>query len=694
MNRFLAVIFGLLVASCAEVDNDEQQIVLASDAPFKITVSELAQTRGAMVTEPGDMGSIGVYCALTGSVAWSDTTTFRKLGNRRFEILENGDCKIDGAKVEWGYATLEDKYSIYAYSPHNAEASSIEPRIENGELKIDYSVPKNSRNQPDLMLSLPRKDIMPQLVGTVPLKFHHALATVSFGVKSSSDSRIESIEIAGVVSDGTAEWNETDSEIEWSWSEPKTKTFSVEIDADYVLDSENSAQLNTEQGYLMMIPQRLDAGADVVLTMKDSGETKSLKIPAGTEWVAGGRYHYVIEQAEDDECDFLFERDEISNCYIIHPTPGEPTYVQIPIDERINDFWENHAEAAVTKIEPESDGSELDAILLWHDMSNYEAFDYEIKRVEDGTMVVSLNFPPEDQEGNVVFAIVKYTGEFDCDGEQLYEVYWSWHLWFTDYDPDALADEFREHIVPKTDKEYYDEQYHGAVHRYTDGDAARCELFGFDSVWVSIYADKFIMDRYIGELEVMSDGMGAGTLYYQYGRKDPFPGTAGVYGSGGCFEDYSKGMQASSLDEGVSYPLCFFYSSTGPDNWCGGDDARNKDIIWYDKDITAANKATDKSIFDPSPLGWCVPVYDTWNSYPDRDVDTSCSMIIRYPVKGWRDGLEFGEITTWDISSYMWCSEKDTYINGNCQLIPSKSLYHKAKSSPTIHGYPVRAIEQ
>lgn len=190
MNRIffhLLVIFSIACSREATLDVADD---FSPEMAMGVSAEATSLTKGALVDDPEDMGSMGIYCAYTDDVKWWSGADFTKMSNSRFDINSNGEWVIYGTEVTWGYDSLDDYYTFFGYSPYGNDTQGVSPRIEAGELVVDYTVPASSLNQPDLMFATPRKDIHPQQVGTVALCFSHTLASVSFGVASSIDSKI------------------------------------------------------------------------------------------------------------------------------------------------------------------------------------------------------------------------------------------------------------------------------------------------------------------------------------------------------------------------------------------------------------------------------------------------------------------------------------------------------------------------
>lgn len=481
-------------------------------------------------------------------------------------------------------------------------------------------------------------------------------------------------------------WDYDNQTPKWAYEKDDTGDCIVDL-GNYTLGGDDDVQITSDSGYLMMIPQTLDGGATVLLSL-EGGVTKSLTIPANTVWEDGMRYHYVIGQEEDcddDDGDFIFDSTQISNCYIINPTEGVETMVQIPIETRINDFWKNYVTNGSNKIKKNST-ADLVADVVWTDFADNQDFSFKqyFFVADDDEVSVQLTIPAEYQVGNFVFSISQ-EGTYSTGGTYK-NILWSWHLWFTDYNPDEIAAKSLGSILVDRDCSYTLSGYEGAVHRYVG------------EVWSGIYADKFIMDRNIGERNSYAEDYGAGSVYYQFGRKDPFPGGGARYLSG----DTSPGTRSyssGSFENSVELPSDYFLSNTASaGTWCGETESRDSLHIWFDKNIKVDGYVTGKSIFDPSPLGWRVPVCDTWSSYEGATssdgVCTQLSQLIGiYRYYGCRGVSNSRELSGAQMAGYVWSATPDGAQTGYC-LYLSDSEVNPLLSLYFTRGFPVRAIQE
>ncbi|MDR2130540.1 MAG: hypothetical protein LBP56_05155, partial [Odoribacteraceae bacterium] len=295
-----------------------------------------------------------------------------------------------------------------------------------------------------------------------------------------------------------------------------------------------------------------------------------------------------------------------SNSYIINPLTGnvQATY-GVPVF-RINRFWGSVDGTGYTAITPTT---EWEAEVIWQDKAGESLINFceSNGTVIDagkyaGTGENNFYFSPAGPaaSGNVLIGVKK---------KGTTEYLWSWHLWLTNYNPNAAPSAWQEDVysyaVPG-----------GAVHRYANGTG---------TTWSTHYTDKFIMDRNFGAASAMrADGLAKTRgLYYQFGRKEPFPAaSASLYDVRGAIlprNDYApNGTDCivrvpgqTAIKTAVQHPHNFYYPGNSDwvqSNLYSGNSWNNPE--WY----TSVPKA-GKSLFDPCPPGWRLPVEGTWNTF-------------------------------------------------------------------------------
>ena len=285
---------------------------------------------------------------------------------------------------------------------------------------------------------------------------------------------------------------------------------------------------------------------------------------------------------------------QITNCYVV-PPGGR---VHIPTDG-VYKAWAQMDEFERTPI-PEG---EVTAEVLWQDgigvMTERSVKVMNAEKRDKAYIVVETG----NKAGNAVVAM-KVNGE----------IYWSWHIWCTDYNPNLKE--------------------------------GQQELNGF--VW---------MDRNLGATYTKYNeegGIKSKGFLYQWGRKDLFPPTKGwektesdedLYNLAGEIITFSKVPVEvfNNIPNSVHNSMSFY---TSEESWytnAKGTYRRNDLSLWN-------SKVGKKTIFDPCPDGWRVPVgKDGEYESPWEQAKKNVTPLVRYkgfslkgiyyPAAGYRELL-------------------------------------------------------
>lgn len=303
---------------------------------------------------------------------------------------------------------------------------------------------------------------------------------------------------------------------------------------------------------------------------------------------------------------------------------------------------------------------------------NYQLVDPETGTIQTGQQITSIKLMWQSKDSGTTGALVMgyqlddndYTNQMELThadnpenariyvrvpysqgGNALIAAYhdntivWSWHLWITDYVPARINTEVGYSDYEATQKR----TLNGTVHKY------RSNLFTAGKV----YANMVMMDRDLGAQKggypglakaayAAIDGVKRQGLLFQWGRKDPFftsaDGTTNeintIYNGNGSPLSITKthynttpanNGDANNMLYSIQNPMTFIHiGSYGGGDWykqgvtslaAGGSDRWDK---------SASNKAPGtKSLYDPSPEGWKVPMMRDRTYTSDHDWGTS-----------------------------------------------------------------------
>lgn len=368
--------------------------------------------------------------------------------------------------------------------------------------------------------------------------------------------------------------------------------------------------------------------------------------------------------------------DVDANCYMLKPAPEGTVPYSFNVVHRPNIFWGDryglHSEPQyVNNII--SDGETWYARIIWSDFEmtqeQAKAFMPNRKGSNTGSYMdpeqrITVYVPSDCPMGNVLIGI--YTDNPD-------NILWSWHLWITDYSPDAM-----DGAAPISGQYVY-KVPGGEVHRYAE---TYIDTKGKtqSTMWAEgqRFGHSFIMDRFLGAVDVKDHPVKeTKNKYYSFGRKDPFNSTiwcwtydAETYApsksqtENGLIVSMSKTQVDGSGPGGyatnghnvpftVNHPTV---SITGSSNWSSADDifggAKQADgkteKRWNDPDPSIREEYEErqtsyenKSFFDPCPAGWRIPVdgcfigfIGTNNAYKTENINIKMNVDSKFGNRG------------------------------------------------------------
>jgi len=331
-----------------------------------------------------------------------------------------------------------------------------------------------------------------------------------------------------------------------------------------------------------------------------------------------------------------------SNCYMV--SPGSTFTIPVDVKGDANGPLSSDYLTALgisdTSLSPSS------VSLLWEDTDGLIS---NVSDIYNGKVNITLS----SSSGNAVIAA------YDTNGTT---ILWSWHIWATDYNPDDG----------------------GTTYAYNN----------------ETYTTTF-MDRNLGATVVatsMTGPLSSYGLYYQWGRKDPFPSanaTTLTYGVSGITNSATMyGTKTSititsgpiSMAASIQNPTVFYTAISSPYDWNSSPNVN----LWGNPTESMVNA---KSPYDPCPLGWRVPVWEDGVS-PWSGIDTYSSLTSSlgyYPASGSRN---YGNGVFCNVGSlgYSWVAPpyglygRSMYLNSS-NVYPSNGHYR-------AYGFGVRCCRE
>lgn len=601
------------------------------------------------------------------------------------------DLNNDLKNAAWGYAPDEPQTRFYPQSKRVscfAYASDLAPigaavnenglSISNpafGVPIITYTVPIDVAKQPDLIVS---ERITDRSSGKITLPMKHALTRIGISMLGKGQ-KVSDVSITGVANQGSLSLD-INGIIDWNLSEVTyDREYKFGLVKSYIIFSDEPFNPLRSDGYLMMLPQRMTDKVKLNFLLNDQPVSVSLDDATFPHWEAGKKITYLIDVSQDNPIVSVdFGGNVLSNCYIINPSLTSKQELKIPIT-RVNQFWGDtgydQSKNSNNRIGP---NDQWTVSILWYDALDLVSLPGG-KGVQLGkatgiggndyfTVVVPAGFK---LKGNLVVGIGKgdtgpvlvnggTTGE---NGDLLLDAQakclWSWHIWITDYDP--YVENLNITTVPSGKYATVPggllwqgvKQSFEQLNTWVRGIVGSPYLSKGNDIWVN--NRRMLMDRPIGvrdrHFECISVYRGTttpaageslteqnttlyngnGVMYYQFGRKDPFPADIQLYtiknGLVNTLVTYNDRGNGSNTQRWVWYtvynPLQLIFTGDKPNiengggNWAKDEyartDAGKDDILWADPQ-TVANP-TAKSLFDPSPWLFRVPRTGAYNSF-------------------------------------------------------------------------------
>ena len=290
-------------------------------------------------------------------------------------------------------------------------------------------------------------------------------------------------------------------------------------------------------------------------------------------------YNVMLSETETDSRVTMFPTlvGGNSNCYMVKPG-GK---VSIPV-ERANESpleMENSTYNLISDTYYQlMTSTPWKAELIWESSPGLVALDNADKTGNGPLHSFSVTATNPSVSGNAVVGIRNTVTN---------DILWSWHVWVTDYD---------------------------GTERFTHNNGKR---------------DWTFMDRALGATSITVNDLHSAGLLYQWGRKDPFPGVGQeggtwqitdestdpirVYDATGNAFEIEKlqitDVKPNNFTNAIRNPATLYYNNSRSYDWFAlGDITGNSIDLWNGGDDNKTTFNMPKSVFDPCPKGWRVPI--------------------------------------------------------------------------------------
>jgi uncharacterized protein (TIGR02145 family) len=625
---FLVLLFLLL--SCTKENN-----IPNNDSGEK--ASFFASVRGISTKTPIDIGesipngdTVGVFAlSYSGdnesSVEWPVDQDGYQLFNLDGKIQEGTPQTINTSAIY--YYPGRQKIAFYSYYPRTANLvfNSGNPPI------IDVNIPSSALAQKDYLWATPITGT--SLTPAINLVYNHALSLIRIKIQKtcSEELTIKSIVITtaqkqkatiNVATGDMIATNLVGGKIEFSLSDLSSPIpYCGNVDAPLLLN----------KGKFLFIPGTIITSIKAIVRI--SGEFLDreyiISNPALT-LNKGAAINVLISISKIGAV--IANWDEIDEVGTIGEVPSANSYIVAPYSSltiKVGVKGNGNANATAGTGLPVTHTAASVAVLWQTTEGLVTCTDFD-----SINQTVKINTPLENTSGNAVIAA--YDGENGTGN-----ILWSWHIWITNYNPN-------------TGTIYY---------------------FNPDNPLV-------FMDRNLGAIDNTPGQVGTKGLLYQWGRKDPFPGSTTIDGT---TEPTLYGQKTSilkkqtgalnNLSNSIYNPNTFYYDNEGSYDWYtnSSNHINQNNALWGSTDIAGA--PTTKTIFDPCPAGWRVPAFKSYTS--------------PWSVLGNPDNCNYGSIwnfgSTWTTPNIGFYPAAGYFyaFNGLLQYVGIEALYWSASASST-----------
>lgn len=251
------------------------------------------ETRGVPVTTEEDFKDV---CGSFGVTAYTDDG--RLFMPNEKVTSASGNLWTTGETYFW---PAEETLNFYAYAPYSSTGDgygdnmTINQNAKN--ITFSHTVPDQATAQPDILFTHKACSKASSENGTVPLRFHHALAGVKFVAKNVTPCTVTSITLRGLYGQGSCTYDAATGTFTWELTGEKrifSEDFNVELTNSEGETTQPITDVNKATTF-MMIPQTLEGvTVEVGVTTSEGEFTLTGSLAQTGAWEAGKIYTYAI----------------------------------------------------------------------------------------------------------------------------------------------------------------------------------------------------------------------------------------------------------------------------------------------------------------------------------------------------------------------------------------------------------------
>ena len=714
-------------------------------------------TRGSIITQDYFYDSFALYGYVYGSGSdWSSVSGSTSVNEKinGIPMTKGTDNDYNASNVYWPGAGK--KATFFAVAPSTAKSNVS---ADQGGPKITYTVQKSVESQEDLLVAM-ATDVICDGKNAPQLTFNHALAAIRFELGDLPAScTVKNVEISGVFNKGDLSSFESPAWSNQSIDGSGTNTYTI-TDLNNVMflmpqtftdDAQIKLTLNDDSYYIAKLKDGTntswqaghqytyklsvnkvtgtfnfevtssttsvtkDYQGEVSVTVKsyfqysdgsntkmpipwtakytidgseksisgngsinDAGETAIVSITKNTS-TSSTHTQNLLNATPQGSADHPFNLADpdgkgsdqnTANCYVV----SAPGVYKLPLVYgngikngtkntscyNTSSNYMNHAGTQISDLMPYIYGHNYDpttASVVWTS-SNDLVKDAKIS--DDGHYLVFTVDKSTIQQGNAVVA-AKYNNT----------IVWSWHIWVTD--------------TPLLTYTYGSYNFLNMPLGFVDGSSGgTCQPRNINVSFTQSVgsATKSLTISQAGDA-VTSDT----ALFYQWGRKDPFRTSGHTVNPGGVAQ--STAIQNPGIFyKGSSYDWSQQIYNYGYDYWNVGNTT------------TLPSKSVNKSIYDPSPVGYKIPPCAAFSSL-NMNTDG-----FKWSTKGYSNtsnndfwhalGLltyDGGSLSNDGTNGFFWSASPRTADDGSFLYFNSGNVYPQLHDN-RAYGFSVRPVSE